>query len=457
MIVLLIVYVVFFSKKKGTEVEADMATKRTLIARVSESGVIQPDVEVPIAPDVSGEVVSLHVAEGDYVRRGQLLFTIRPDNLKVQYEQANAGFNSSQADYGNAKANYLNAIQNYKQDSINLARNSPLFQNKVISQADFENFRLRAEVSRNSIESTKQLMNAAFFRARSSEANMKLVGDNLSRTSVHASMDGIVTKMTAQLGQRVVGTGMMSGTEVIKIADLTRMEVAVDINENDIVNIQVGDTASIEVDAYPDIRFRGIVSEVGYSANVQGTGSTDQITNYPVKVAIVASSYPESVRKGLKPNQGPFRPSMSAMCHIYTDRADSVVSVPIQAVTLDKSKAMGGGAAVVGKPKEIVYVLDNGKAKAMPVKTGISDENFIEVKEGLIVGDKIVTGPYTTVNKLLTDGMDITVKEKKERKGKGEGKPEGKPEEGKEKKEEKKAETKPADKPKTEEKKSTGN
>jgi HlyD family secretion protein len=402
-----------FGKKKGVEVEVETTAARTIVAKVSESGVIQPDLEVPIAPDISGEVVAVNVADGDFVRKGQLLFSIRPDNLRAAYEQANASYNSAQADYGNQKAALQNAIQNYMQDSINLARNTPLYNNKVISQQDYENFRLRAQVSKGTIESTRQQVNAAYFRIKSTEASMKQSADQLSRTNVYASMDGTITKMDLQVGKRVVGTNMMAGTEAMKIADLTRMEVAVDITENDIVNVQIGDTAAVEVDAYPDKIFKGKVTEIAYSANVQGAGSTDQVTNYSVKVAILPSSYDKELAKSLPPTRGPFRPGMTAVVRIYTDRAENVVAVPIASVTIEKGKPTGAG-----KPRFIAFVVEGEKVKSVPVTTGISDDDYIEIKEGLKAGEKVVSGPYTVVNKTLADGMDITIKDKQKGKGK---------------------------------------
>lgn len=418
-VVLVVVLIVLgrqFGKKKGVEVEIETVASRTIVAKVSESGVIQPDIEVPIAPDISGEVVSVNVVDGEYVRKGQLLFSIRPDNLRAAYEQANASYNSAQADYGNQKAALQNAIQNYMQDSINLARNTPLYNNKVISQQDYENFRLRAQVSKGTIESTRQQVNAAYFRIKSTEASMRQSADQLSRTNVYASMDGTITKMDLQVGKRVVGTNMMAGTEAMKIADLTRMEVSVDITENDIVNVQIGDTAAVEVDAYPDKVFKGKVTEIAYSANVQGAGSTDQVTNYSVKVAILPSSYDKELVKSLPPTRGPFRPGMTAVVRIFTDRAENVLAVPIAAVTIEKGKQMGAGG---GKPKFVVFVQDGDKVRSVPVKTGISDDDFIEVKEGLKAGEKVVSGPYTIVNKTLADGMEITVKEKVKGPGKG--------------------------------------
>lgn len=399
--------------KKDVEVELDSVKRRTLLAQVSESGVIQPDVQVPIAPDVSGEVTAIYIKEGQFVKKGDLLFEIRPDNYQAALEQSTASLNTARADHANAQSSLKQAETNLAQDSINFYRNKKLYEEKVIAQTDFENFRLKYQLTKTAIETARQSINAAYFRIQSATASVKQASDQLGRTRVYASMDGVVTVLNVQLGQRVVGTGMMTGTEIMKIADLTHMEVEVMINENDIVNLQIGDTATVEVDAYKDKKFKGLVTEVAYSANVTATGSTDQITNYPVKVAILPESYAGFI-PGLAVYQSPFRPGMSAVVSVYTERADNVLSIPIQSVTLDPAAKAGANA-------EIVYLYTpEGIVKAQPVKTGISDDTYIEIKSGLAENARVVSGPYTTISKLLKDEMKVIVidpeKKKKENK-----------------------------------------
>lgn len=426
---------------KGIEVELAAAEVRTIQAKVSNSGVIQPDVEVPISPDVSGEVVSVHVKEGEYVRKGQLLFTIRPDNLKAVFDQSMATLNTSRADYANAKAALVVSESNRSQDSINLERNRPLFEQKVISQQDWENLKLRYRVSSAQVEQNKQQMQAAYFRIRSAEATNRQAADNLSRTSVYASMAGTVTKMEAKVGQRAVGVGMMAGTEIAKVADLTRMEVIVDVNENDIVNVNIGDSAQVEVDAFPNKRFKARVTEIAYSANVSGLGNVDQITNYKVSVLIEPSSYLKDadVMRGIDPrNQSPFRPGMTAVVNVFTEQAPNVVAVPLGAVTIDRSgegdkakpqasgapAAPGAGAqpsskslANIQRSQEIVYVYDSTtkKVSAVPVSSGLADDDYIEIKKGLESGQRVVKGPYQAVAKLLKDGTVVRVKKAESR------------------------------------------
>jgi HlyD family secretion protein len=422
---------------KKIEVETEKVEIKTIIAKVSESGVIQPDIEVPIAADVSGEITALYVKEGQAVKKGDLLFEIRPDNYQAALEQSTASLNTAKSDYANAKAALAQAEANLVQDSINYFRSKQLLQQQAISQAEFENFRLRYEITRSSVESSKQAIQAAYFRTLSANASVRQAADNLHRTRVYASMSGIITKLSAKIGQRVVGTNMMSGTEVVKIADLSQMEVRVMINENDIVQLKLGDTAVVEVDAFPDRIFKGIVTDIAYSANVAAQGSTDQITNYEVQVLIDPKSYStdQSLMRNLLPGQSPFRPGMSAVVNVYTQRAENVLAVPLQAVTIKKpekedreeTKEKEEDEAVGQSPKpktnalepqEIVYILNpDMTVQSVPVKTGISDDTHIEIKEGLKKGQEIVTGPYSVITKKLKNGMQVAKAKKAKLRG----------------------------------------
>jgi len=400
----------WLGKDNSLIVELDTVQSRSLLAKVSESGVIQPEVEVPVAPDVSGEVISLYVKEGDFVKRGQLLFAIRPDDFKSAVEQMNANLNSAKADYAQGLSALNEARNSLKQDSINYLRNNDLFNQKAISLQDFDNIKLKYNVSKTQVESAQQRAQAAYFRIESAQANLKQANERLNRTSVFASMDGTITKLDVDIGQRVVGTGQMAGTEILKIADLTRMQVQVEINENDIVKLVLGDTASVEVDAYPNKKFRGIVSEIGYfskgSSVLSGNNQSDQVTTYPVRVFIDPISYlNDPIMKTLPKTQSPFRPGMSAVVNIYTDKVENVLTIPIQAVTIDRNKG-----PITKNKQEIVYVFKDNKAVVTEVTSGISDDNHIEIKSGLEKNAVIISGPYTTLTKELTDGA--TVKQK---------------------------------------------
>jgi HlyD family secretion protein len=403
--------------QKETMVEVDTAIRRDIISSVTESGTIQPDIEVPVAPDVSGEVVELLVKEGDSVKAGQLLLAIRPDSYKSAQEQSEAALNSAQADYAQAQANLEQTKSNLIQDSINLKRNEQLFKDRVISQGELENFQLKFKLSQAQFRAGTQTVNAAYYRVKSAEASLHQAKDNLRRTHIYASMSGIITMLKVEVGQRVVGTGQMAGTEIMKISDLSQMEVAVEINENDIVNVRIGDSCLVEVDAFPGEKFYGQVSEIAYSATVQGTGSSDQITNFKVKIAIDRNSYVqnEKMMRGIPRNQSPFRPGMSAQVRIFTDRKDQVLSVPIQCVTLEKKEEE---SKTDEKGKEIVFILkEDNTVSVSPVKTGISDERYIEILEGLEENQKVISGPYRVISKELQDGMPVKLKTDKKEAG----------------------------------------
>jgi HlyD family secretion protein len=401
--------------KKDIQVEVDSVVRRDIISSVSESGTIQPDIEVPVAPDVSGEVVELLVKEGDSVKAGQLLLAIRPDSYQSAQEQSEASLNSAQADYAQAQANLEQTKSNLVQDSINLIRNKQLFKDRVISQGEIETFELKFKISQAQFRASSQTVNAAFYRVKSAEASLSQAKDNLRRTHIYASMSGIITMLKVEVGQRVVGTGQMAGTEIMKISDLSQMEVEVEINENDIVNVRIGDSSMVEVDAFPGEKFYGKISEIAYSATTQGTGSTDQITNFKVKISIDRASYlqNEKIIRGVPVNQSPFRPGMSSQVRIYTDKKEQVLSLPIQCVTLEKKEEESKSDE---KGKEVVFVLEETTVKMVPVKTGISDDSYIEILEGLEENTQVVSGPYRVISKELQDGMTVKVKTDKEEK-----------------------------------------
>lgn len=421
-------------KKVLTTVEISLAEKRTIFARVTESGTIQPTIEVPVAPDVSGEIVELYIKEGQYVKKGQLLAVIRPDNYQAALEQSQAAVNSANSDYLQAQANQEQIKVNIRQDSISLARVRKMRDDKIASQVDFENAQLKYNLSLSQLSASQYTIQAAYYRLKSSEASLKQAQQNLNRTNIYASMDGTVTLLNVEVGQRVVGTMQMAGTEMIKIADLSSVEVVAEINENEIVNIHLGDSALVEVDAFANKKFFGKVTDIAYSASKTGLGSSDQVTSFQVKVKILPASYQEMIKsKGeiSATSASPFRPGMSALMEIYTDKVIDVVSVPLQAVTLhhepkkEEQKPGGFGSPDDEAPKleeaqkpkendmpkkEVVFVYENGKVKEVPVKIGISDDDYIELKDGVSVGSKVVIGPYTVLTKELQDGMEVQEK-----------------------------------------------
>jgi len=390
------------------QVELAPVQVRTLVASVTESGTVQPELEVAIAPDLSGEVTAIHVREGQYVHRGQLLFEIRPDNYQAALEQSTASVNAAKAEQSNAEAGVIRARNQLTQDSVNWRRQALLYKDKVVSEQEYQQAELAYSLSRASYVGAQETRQAAYYRSLSAGASMRQSLDQLQRTRVYASVEGTVTYLKLEMGQRVVGTGMMAGTEVIKLADLREMQLKVSINENDIVHVRPGDTATITVDAYRDRVFSGRVTEIAYSAALQAQGTTDQVTNYAVEVRILRESYARdsSLMRGLKAHESPFRPGMSGVVQIYTDRADSVLAVPIQAVTVDRSAE----PAAAGLLPTILYVWQpDGTVRTRQVSTGLSDDQYIEIKNGLKKGERIVVGPFTVIEKELEDGQAVDV------------------------------------------------
>ncbi len=444
LIIIVIVLIVFaiIGKKAGwiggaekKLVATEKVEKRDIIEIVSASGKIQPEVEVKISPDVSGEIVELHVKEGDRVKKGQLLAKILPDIYQSYLDRANAALNSSKANLENAKSRLLQSKSQLEKTRLTFERNQKLYEEKLISASDWESVRSAYEVAKAEVDASIQNVSASDFGVRSSEATVKESQDNLRKTTIFAPVDGTISKLGVEKGERVVGTSQMAGTEMFVLADLNEMEVSVDVNENDIVRVHVGDTAIIEVDAYIGKKFKGVVTEVANSANVSGL-SVDQVTNFTVKVRVLRDSYLDIVDKD-HPERNVFNPGMSATVDIRTKRVSNALSVPIQSVTTrdttgnmaSDSKSFGNQEMkdqsemevkdsknkteeVEKKDLECVFAIENGKVKLIPVVIGIQDNNHIEIKSGLKEGQEIVSAPYSMIAKTLKDGDAVEVVQK---------------------------------------------
>lgn len=402
--------------KIPTTVITDEVITRNILASVSESGTVEPTVEVKIAADVSGEVVELYVKEGDRVKKGDLLVVIRPDNYKSLVDQANASYNSAIANHLQAQASVSQAKSTLMQDSASFMRSDLLFKEKTISRVDWETAKLKRDISASQMVSARQTEKAAYFQMESARASLAQARQNLDRTSIHASMDGTITRLNVELGERVVGTAQMAGTEIMRIADLSSMQVKVEINENDIIHLRIGDSTEIEVDAFRDKKFNGKVTEIAYSATGNDVASlansSDQITLFTVKVAIESASYrrDSSLMRGISVDQSPFRPGMSAQVEIFTEKAMNAVSVPTQAVTIRRSAQDENE-----EPQEIVFMVDEtGKIYSREVKIGISDDKYLEITEGLKAGETIIIGPPGLLYKVLEDGMMVATKTQEE-------------------------------------------
>jgi HlyD family secretion protein len=377
------------------KVAVEKVEQRTIVETVSASGKIQPEVEVKISSDVSGEIVSLMVKEGQKVKRGQLLCKIRPDIYESYLDRASAALNTSKANLANAEARFIQTEQAYE-------RNLKLIKDKIISDADFE-------VIKSNYLSSKADVQAAKYNVKSAEASVKEAKDNLFKTTVFSPVDGTVSKLNVELGERVLGTSQMTGTEIMRIANLNSMEVSIDVNENDINRLSIGDTAIVEVDAFLDKKFKGIVTEIANSASVVGT-SADQVTNFPVKIRVLPESYASLSSKD-KSLPSPFRPGLSATVEIQTEKTSNILTIPIQSVTTREDSTDNTTNADSKVPalgiKEFVFVVEGNKVKKIAVKTGIQDDMYIEIKSGLKAGQEVVVAPYLAISKLLKEGMQI--------------------------------------------------
>lgn len=411
----------------GTSVETAQAKLKTITQVVSASGKIQPEVEVIIRPDVSGEIINLAVKEGDFVRRGDLLVRIKPDIYQAQIDNLNAALLTQKARLEQARATLIQAEAAHQRDK-------ELFDKKVISEMDYIQ-------TKSNWDSQKASLKAAEYQIQSAEAQLRQAEEELEQTVIRAPQDGTVTGLAIEEGERVLGNSQMAGTEMMRVSLLDRMEVLVEVNENDIVNVSLTDTTRIEVDAYPERRFNGIVTEIANSAQITGAGSNEQVTNYQVKVRIVTPHNPGLSGGELVQNEAPenpeeafvpnFKPGMSATVDIETQTAVNVVSVPIQAVTvrdfaLDKEEdsnesdeaqiemasAQDTDDDLVIKREDfrkVVFKVVDGEAIRVPVETGISDNTHIQITSGVEAGDEIVIGSYRTLSRNLKNGDKVTV------------------------------------------------
>jgi HlyD family secretion protein len=401
------------SSDKGKEVEIAKIEQRTIIETVSGTGKIQPEIEVKISSEVSGEIIALPVKEGQTVRKGDLLVRVNP-------ELYTSGLNRSQAGLSNTKAGLSQADAQFKEAKASYERNKKLFDKGIISRSEWD----KSVAAFEGAQASKQ---AAYYNVQSASATVNESRENLGKTAIYAPVNGTISKLDVELGERVLGTQQMTGTEMMRVADLNNMEVEVDVNENDIVKISIGDSAKVEVDAYLKKEFRGIVTSISNSASA--TLSADQVTNFKVKVRILKESYAD-LAAGKPSNFSPFRPGMTATVDIMTTRKENVITVPISAVVMRTDTTSSRKAFVVEdensekedeepevkneKRYECVFVKVGDKVKLRIVTTGIQDDTYIEVISGLKKGETIVTGPYTTVTKELNPDDVVYVKTKEE-------------------------------------------
>ncbi len=439
-LVVLIIFL-FIGKSMGwigktTELEVEFAKAKriSIVEKVSASGTVQPVIEVKLAPEVSGEIIELNVEDGDSVKQGQPLVKIRPDTWLSQLERTEASLSQQKANLESSRANLSRSVAQFTRAEADYKRQEKLWNERVISEMDWQLSKQNYEVAKNDLSAAKQAVEAGRFVVNSTEASVKESRENVRKTLVVAPMRGIVSKLNVKKGERVVGTATMTGTEMLRIADLNKMEVRVNVNENDIVRVHLNDSVSIDVDAYQNIskQFKGLVTNIANTA--RDKASADAITEFEVRILILRSSYEDLIKQG---NKYPFRPGMTASVDVLTNRKENVLSVPLAAVTTrnpdakEISKTQDGG----GQPdnnnraedankktpekkndKVVIFVNENGKAKMIEVKTGISDYDNIEIISGVTEAQEVVTGPFLAVSKRLKDGDAIKQMKKKEEK-----------------------------------------
>ncbi|MBK5212108.1 MAG: efflux RND transporter periplasmic adaptor subunit [Flavobacteriaceae bacterium] len=415
-VVVLLIVLLLVGKKAGwfgksgdyKEVEITKIKLIDITETVAATGKIQPEVEVALSSEVSGEIIELPVKEGQTVEKGDLLVKINPDLIQAAVSQSQAGLQNVRAQYSQAQASEKNARLNYE-------RNKTLFEKGVISKSDWDKSVADYDMAQANAK-------AAYYSVQSAAANVKQSVDNLSRTTIYAPMSGTISKLSVELGERVVGTAQMAGTEIVRVANLQKMEVEVDVNENDIVKVALGDSTTVEVDAYLKREFKGIVTAIANSA--ESSLTADQVTNFKVKISILPESY-KDLTEGKPESYSPFRPGMTATVDIITNKKNNVIGVPISAIviktdTTDSKKLATGEVANPNTEKfEAVYLKESEEAKLRVVKTGIQDDSNIEILSGLKEGETVITGPYNTVTKLLKQGDKVEVatpkKDKKEK------------------------------------------
>jgi HlyD family secretion protein len=408
-IIAIVVLPMIFGSGDAKVVTLGKAEKRDLSEVVAASGKVQPSVEVKIQSEVSGQIVELPVKEGDYVQKGQLLVRINPDLYTSALSRAEAALNTAKSNLSSAKARLTQAKAQKRLQETTLTRLSKLIEQKAISQAEYDNASSALESSVAEVEAAEESVHSANFSIASADAGKSEALENLRRTTIVAPISGTVTALAKELGETVLGNNMMSGDVIMKVSVLNEMEIDLEVNETDIVHVQVGDTADVEIDAFSDQAFKGVVTEVGSSALNSGQGlaaSTEQVTNFSVKVRIVKESY--AGVNGNSENNSPFKPGMSATVKIHTDEASQALAVPTASVTTRADSLQNNISLTV----VFVKKADN-TVEMKQVSTGIQDGTFIQITKGLNEGEEIVTGPYELLSKDLANSDKIKLEEKK--------------------------------------------
>ncbi len=430
LLAIIIVLAINKSKNSGnTKVATELVELRKIVETVSANGKIQPAKDIKISPYISGEVVKLFVKEGDFVLKGEKLAKIDPEIYLRAYEKTEASLKTTQANQANAKARLAQSKAQLTKSDLDYNRSKTLWDKKVISEADFEAAKSNNDVATAEVEAAMESFKSSQFQVSSAQASLKEAKENLNRTTIYAPNDGTVSKLIVDEGERVTGASQFSaGTEIMRIANLDILEVSVEVNENDIVRVSLFDTAIIEVDAYLNRDFKGLVTEIATSANTVGV-SSDQVTNFDVKIMMLKDSYEDLIKHNAAISS-PFRPGMSATVEIETETANNILTVAIQAVTTradtsgriksDSEKreeervAKDKGVAADEEVVEYVFLFKDDKAILVPVSTGIQDNTYIQITEGLSTGDEVIVAPYRAVSKTLKNNAKVEKVDKKD-------------------------------------------
>ncbi|MBK7762403.1 MAG: efflux RND transporter periplasmic adaptor subunit [Bacteroidetes bacterium] len=401
---------------KATKVAIEESGLHDIIETVTASGKIYPVSEVKVSPDVSGEITDLYIEEGDSVYKGQILATINATIYQSMVNKANAQLNQTKSSVSNAAAITLQAKAQLDQASSTYARNRDLFEDKVISAVEFESAEAAYKTAQANYKAAVENIKGNEFGVASAEANVTEAIQTLRKTTIYAPMDGIVSKLFIKKGERVVGTAQMAGTEIMRVADMSKMKVDVEVGENDIQKVKFGDTANIEVEAYPSRKFKGLVVQISQSSTAIGaqmsiSSLTDQVTNYTVSVELLPESYSDLL--AVDSRHFPFRPGMSASVEILTKHQLQVLAVPINAVTTreDETSDEKKSASI----KEYVFIVsDENNVSLKQVTTGVQDNQYIQILTGLKEGEKVVVAPFGAIARTLAKDMKVKVVPKKD-------------------------------------------
>ena len=433
-LVILTVLVILVKRNEsvGTKVAIEKTARHTITETVTASGKIYPETEVKIAPEVSGEITMLDIQEGDSVSKGQVLVKINPAIYNSLVNQASASVEQSRASANNTREMMAQAESQYELALATYNRNKKLYDQKVISQLEFEQGEASFKSAKATLDAARATTSGGTFSIQGAQAGLTQARENLLKTTIIAPTSGIISQLNVKKGERVVGTAQMAGTEMLTIADMSRIEVRVDVSETDISKVKIGDTTTIDADAYRSRKFKGVVSKIAVSSAKSGitsgtTTSSDQVTNYTVHILILPASYADLAAK-LPKGKFPFKPGMSASVEIQTNRQDNILSVPVNAVTTrdwpDSVRNNTKSTSVNDNIRQVVFVYDSVKktVSLRDVKTGLQDNKYLEVTEGLTENEPVVTAPYGAIARTLNDKAKVMVVDKSklfEVKGKG--------------------------------------